>query len=250
MIPVRPVCVIALAFVAGCHEDIADLDTVFYAGGPRPVHCAVDIDTRANAALSSIDGALDRARDRDEVVEIYAHKPSETVPVATIEHLLAGAQARGLPFVTYGDFARGGVSGPGLALSFDDSAVELWTAIRPLFQQYGARVTFFVSRYDVMSDDEHAGLHDLARDGHEIQAHTINHLHAPDYVERYGLDQYLRDEALPSIDLLRADGFEVSAFAYPFGVRTDETDRALLQVVPVLRSVAYTWEPIDDPCPL
>lgn len=245
-------CALAAAS-AGCHYDIGEVDSVFYAGGERQVHCAVDIDARTHNGFASIDSGLDRARDRGEVVEIYAHQPGVTVPVATLEHLVHGALDRGLTFYTYDDFARGGIdpgaTGPGIALSFDDSAIDLWTQIRPLLAEPGVRVTFFVSRYHEFSDDGRAELRDLASDGHAIEAHTVNHLHAPDYVERYGLQQYMDEEAQPSIDRLVADGYDVQAFAYPFGSRTSELDRALLGRVKVLRSISYAWEPVESPCP-
>jgi hypothetical protein len=54
----------------------------------------------------------------------------------------------------------------------------------------------------------------------------------------------------PSIDLLRADGYEVTTFAYPYGARTGETDKAILRQVPQIRSVAFTYSGIDEsPCP-
>src|SRR5262249_43149094 len=154
------------------------------------------------------------------VIELYAHHPGVTVPVSKIEHVLAGAQERGLAFVTYGDFARGTWTAPGLALSFDDSSVDAWYAQRDLFAQYNARVTFFVTRYAILQDAERAELAELAADGHELQAHTVKHLRAPEYVDDHGLDAYMAEEAQPSIDVLRGDGYDVQAFAYPFGART------------------------------
>src|SRR4051812_24878231 len=74
---------VAAALCGACHYDIGEVDSVFYAGGDRGVHCAVDIDTHTRNSLASIDTGLDRAVARDEVVEIYAHQPSVTVPVAT-----------------------------------------------------------------------------------------------------------------------------------------------------------------------
>ncbi len=239
----------AVIAIGACHYDLGEVDSIFYAGGARPVHCAVDMDTRARNSNASIDAGLDRAHDRDEIIEIYAHKPGVTVAVDAIDHLVTGARDRGLPFYTYADFAAGGVSGPGLALSFDDASVDLWTQIRPILSASGARVTFFVSRFAEMTPDERAQLHVLADDGHAIEAHTVHHLHAPDYVEHYGLEDYMANEAQPSIDALRADGYDVQAFAYPFGQRTGELDRALLAQVPVLRSISYAWEPIESPCP-
>ena len=213
------------------------------------MHCAINLDTRANNRIASIDTGLDRARDRGEVVELYAHNPGATVPVSKIEYVLAGARDRGLGFATYADFARERYAAPGLALSFDDTSVMAWLALRPLFAQYGARVTFFVSRYAALADAERAGLQTLAADGHDIEAHSVAHLRAPEYVEDHGLAAYLREELEPSIDLLRRDGFDVQAFAYPFGARTGELDRAIAKRIPVLRSVAFTYDLVQDPCP-
>ncbi len=62
-----------------------------------------------------------RFRPRDgEIIELYAHNPGGTAKLETLEHVLAGASARGLAFVTYADFARGEARAPGLALSFDN----------------------------------------------------------------------------------------------------------------------------------
>jgi hypothetical protein len=63
------------------------------------------------------------------------------------------------------------------------------------------------------------------------------------------MDAYLSDEIDPSIDALVAEGFNVTTFAYPFGVRTDETDQALLTRVKLLRSIAVTYTGIENPCP-
>jgi peptidoglycan/xylan/chitin deacetylase (PgdA/CDA1 family) len=239
-----------LVLAAGCQRSIADTDGAFT--GPRDhvlVHCAVNVDAEALNDDASIDSGLDRAARRGEIVELYAHHPGVTVSMATIEHVLAGAQQRGLAFVTYDDFARGTASFPGLALSFDDTSIDAWTATRPLFQQYGARVTFFVSRYFETTDNERAELHQLEADGHAIEPHSVLHLRAPMYVEQNGLAAYMADEFQPSLDLLVADGYAPTAYAYPFGARTDETDGALLAHMQVLRSVAFTFEGEGGPCP-
>lgn len=245
----RTTLALAIGLLASCKTDLDELDGAFYDGDGRTVHCAVNLDTSAGNSLASIDGALDRAAQRSEVLELYAHKPGDTVPMATLEHVLAGARDRGLPFVTYADFAAGGGNGPGLALSFDDAGVANWLSARPLFLQYGARVTFFVTRYATMSAERRAQLRQLADDGHDIAAHSATHLRAPAYVEEHGLAAYVADEGLPSIEVLRADGYDVTAFAYPFGARTDELDRALVAHVPILRSVAFSLQGAVSPCP-
>ncbi|HET9627550.1 MAG TPA: polysaccharide deacetylase family protein [Kofleriaceae bacterium] len=246
---------LALGALAGCQQDVADIDGVFYNGDHRLVHCAVNLDTSARNSDASVDTGLDRAVERGEIVELYAHHPGPggTVAVDKIAHVLAGAQARGLRFVTYADFAAGTDAGadhvPGIALSFDDTFVDAWAELRPLFARYGARVTFFISHYTALGDRAHAELHALAGDGHDIEAHTVLHLRAPDYVEQRGLNAYLHDEVDPSIQVLRDDGFAVHAFAYPFGARTSEIDDAIAKRVPVIRSVAFSYPEAESPCP-
>jgi len=93
------------------------------------------------------------------------------------------------------------------------------------------------------------GLHALAAQGHKIEAHSVSHQRAPTYVENHGLAAYLADEALPSIDALRAEGFDVTTYAYPYGARTGELDGALLEHVSIVRSVSFTWSTVSDPCP-
>jgi len=243
--------VFAAALLAACHQDVAEIDGVFYNGDGRLVHCGVDLDSSAHTDEASIDTGLDRARDRHEIVELYAHNPGPggTVPPAKIEHVLAGAKARGLAFVTYADFANHTEKYPGIALSFDDSFVDAWARMQPMFAQYDARITFFVTRYYQMDADRRGELQQLAADGHDIEAHTVNHLRAPDYVETHGLNAYLHDEVDPSIQLMRDDGFEVHAFAYPFGARTTELDHAIAKRVPVIRSVSFTYPEVASPCP-
>ena len=228
---------------------LSELDGAFYDGDRRLVHCGVNLDSSANISISSVDSALDRARNRSEVIELYAHNPGTTVPVDKIEHVLAGARDRGLAYVTYADFAHGTETMPGLALSFDDTAIDAWFALRPLFQKYNARVTFFVSRFRFVGPEQHDELQQLGGDGHAIEAHSVQHLRAPEYVEEHGLNAYVREEVDPSIQILRDDGFPIEAYAYPFGARTDEIDQAIAKRVPVLRSVSFTYAMVGDPCP-
>jgi peptidoglycan/xylan/chitin deacetylase (PgdA/CDA1 family) len=172
------------------------------------------------------------------------------VPWDTLESVLAAARDRGLAFYTYADLARGiATPGAGVLVSMDDASVNDWLDGAPLYAQYGARVTFFVSYFPQLSDVERAGLHVLANAGHAIEAHSVKHVRAPLYVEQKGVDAYLAEEALPSIELLDAEGFDVSTYAYPYGARTGELDRALLHHVDLLRSVSFSWSGPADPCP-
>ena len=238
-----------LALLVGCHLDTADTGGAFYNWDGRKVHCAIDIDTSAQNDLASIQTGLDRARERGEVLELYAHDPGETVAWDKLEAVLAAIDAANLPYFTYAELARGAPQGAGVALSFDDAFIDHWLAGTDLYARYGAHITFFIAYHDLLSAEQIASLHELARLGHAIEAHSMRHQRAPEYVEDHGLAAYLRDEALPSIDALAADGFDVTTYAYPFGSRTHELDQALLDHVSLVRSVAFTWTAISDPCP-
>jgi peptidoglycan/xylan/chitin deacetylase (PgdA/CDA1 family) len=246
---------VAVAAIAtGCgFERLDRIDEIFsQPGDGRRVLCATGLDTVAGNDLDSIHAGLDRAAARGEVIHLYGHSPGKTAPLDKIEAVVTDAAARGLTFVTYADLIDGSpVPGGGIALSFDDTDVDAWYGLRDLFARVGARATFFLSRYDGIDADRKARLRQLFDDGNAIEAHTVRHQHGPDYVEQYGLRAYLRDEAMPSIDRLRADGYPVRAYAYPFGARTGELDRALLDHVEVLRAVTFTTQtPLaSDPCP-
>jgi peptidoglycan/xylan/chitin deacetylase (PgdA/CDA1 family) len=215
------------------------------------VLCAANIDASAGNELDAIGLGLERARDRGEVLQLYGHKPGGTVPVEKIEAILARAAELGLAFFTSPELVPDGARTAGLALSFDDAHVAEWWALRDTFDQYGADVTFFITRYYQFDETMKSQLRDLATRGHSIQAHSVNHLRAPEYVTEHGLRAYLTDEALPSIDQLRADGYDVTDYAYPFGGRTGELDQALLEHVDRLRAITFPFDgPFTaDPCP-
>jgi peptidoglycan/xylan/chitin deacetylase (PgdA/CDA1 family) len=223
---------------------------VYYRWDDRRVLCAVGLDTVSGNDVESVEHGLDRAAADGSVLMLFTHAPGRTMPVDKLEAVLAHADAIGLPALTFRDL----VDGPpraGYSISYDDSDVDAWYATRDLLARYDARVSLFLTRYDQLGDTERAELRELADLGHDVEAHTVRHLRAPDYVEEHGLRAYLDDEALPSIERLRDDGYDPVAFAYPFGARTSEIDAALLDHVQLLRSVSFsTGVPlVADPCP-
>jgi hypothetical protein len=232
---------IGLASVTACAtESLPDDENIYYAGVTEPiVLCAASIDDKYGVTDDELDRAIARAQRHGRTLHLYAHDPGVTVSLATIEHLLATAAARDVPLVPYAALGTGGHAGT-IALSFDDNSVADWTAMRPLLTQYAAHVTFFVTRYLVMTDDEHAQLHQLAADGHDIEYHTVSHQNAVDYVAANGIDAYLANEISPALDAMRADGFEITEFAYPFGARSPELDGALAPYFHHLRAIHST----------
>lgn len=241
---------VAVAALAACADPTSELSEVYYRGPGQRVLCAVGIDERRND-VASIESGLDRARDEGVVVQLYGHVPGGTLPLATLEATLAGARARGLASFTYRDFAAGRPAEAGIALSLDDDAVEAWASVAPMFETYEVRATFFITRYHRFTAAQRARLQELAAAGHDVEAHGVEHLRAPEYAETFGLAAYVADEVAPGVAALRADGHDPVAFAYPFGARTGELDRTLLDDFAVLRSVTFQRDGlfVSDPCP-
>jgi peptidoglycan/xylan/chitin deacetylase (PgdA/CDA1 family) len=238
---VRPLWLIALlAASVGC-DSLSEYNDVYSVGADHRVLCGYSLDDKNSVSVDALSSAFERARARRETVHLYAHKPSGTVQSSTIESAVAGASDRGLGFVTYRELAMGVVPTKGsLALSFDDHAVSEWRAMLPMFAQYHARVTFFVSSFQFGTPEDRAMLHELAAAGHDIEYHSTNHFNAEQYSTANGVERYIADDIDPGLAAMRADGFDPVVFAYPFGARTEATDAALLTKFTLLRAIHYS----------
>jgi hypothetical protein len=242
----------SLSLLACTQTPLAEIDEIYSDDASRRVLCSASLDSDAEIPLDSILGGLERAHDQGEVIHLYAHKPGVSLPIDRLVSVLTRADELGLAYVTYAELgdARAASAQGALALSFDDANVTEWFGIRDLLAQHGVHATFFITRFDLLDDLERSELHQLEADGHAIEAHGLRHVNAPDYVMEFGLDAYMADEVTPSLELMRADGFQPTVFAYPYGRRTDEIDEAVLQVVDRVRSVSFAYEGlVSDPCP-
>ena len=223
----------AAALGAGaCVRDHAFL----YTWDQRAVVCSEAVDDLSQGDTSDfVDDTFSLAANRAAVVTLHAHVPGRTISVDWLEQVLRRADDHGLAYVTYRDLADGPARA-GLALAFDDQAIDAWWSIRDQLARHHARVTFFITRWaSAWDDDGKAQLAALAADGHDVQPHTTSHLHARDYVRDHGLDAYLADEIDPSIAAMRAAGYPPVALAFPFGETTPEITAAVLTRIPQVR---------------
>jgi hypothetical protein len=219
--------------LAACHED----GWLHYAWDDQQVLCSQSVDdVTQDLDWDEVEDQIDYAADTRSVALVHAHVPGETITGDGLRRLLALAIDKQLAFVTYADFDQAGAQPrAGIALAFDDQAVEAWHAQLPLLAEHGARVTFFVTRYARWTEEQRRLLAELHAAGHDVQAHSVDHLNAKDYVDENGSSAYLDDEVLPSISILQADGFDISAYAFPFGASDDELNDAVLAHVPRVR---------------
>ena len=218
---------VLLLLATGCHDDT----WLQYEWNDRRVLCSQSIDDiTGDVSESFIDDQIEIAIERRSVALFHAHVPHETI---TIEQLTRALDT-GLDFVTFSELLPGSAR-PAVALCFDDTAVRAWYDVRDLLDSYGARVTFFVTRYPNWTAEERGMLQELAARGHDVQPHTVDHLNAVDYADAHGIAAYVQDEVLPSIAALQADGYPTTSFAYPFGASTPELDAAVLEHVQRVR---------------
>jgi hypothetical protein len=173
----------------------------------------------------------------DEVLVLYGHTGANGVTPETIEAVLARARDAGVDSVTFADLAAGGPARAGVAITFDDRDIDNWFAMRDLFARYDAHATFFVTQYDDWTDEGRDKLHLLFDEGHSIEAHGLHHYFICSYVEMYGLDSYVKDEVLPSIELLKADGFTPAAYAFPGGSMGNEVVDRVAPYIPISRGI-------------
>jgi Polysaccharide deacetylase len=243
---------VALALaMSACATDLTDTDDAYETWAGQRVLCGIGIDGN-KIPVRTLEAGMRRARDRGEVLILFAHIPGQTIARDRVDDVLAAADRVGLPYVTFPELADPAMVGkPGLAFGFDDYSVDAWYGLRDLFQAHAARITFFVSNYGDITAAGHAELRALAGDGHAIEAHGMGHRDAADYVDEHGLSAYLADEIDPMLSAMAADGFHPTTFAYPFGDRTQELDIALLHRFQLLRSVTYLDKSLINsaPCP-
>ncbi len=124
---------------------------------------------------------------------------------------------------------------PSLVLTFDDHFMDQWFAYVPLMESFDARVTFFVTRWDLISPEHVAGLRTLEDRGHEVGHHGLLHRNPTDYLADHTVDEYIADEIVPATELMAGDGFFPTAFAYPWGGQTAALDEALSEHFEILR---------------
>jgi peptidoglycan/xylan/chitin deacetylase (PgdA/CDA1 family) len=125
---------------------------------------------------------------------------------------------------------------PGIFLSFDDYCVDEWYRLRDMFLQYDAHVTFYVTKFDTLTEDQIWLLKVLQKDGHEIGFHGAHHILSEYYIEDHSLKEYLKYEIATGLDTMNNHDFFPTSFAYPYSAKYWGTDRELLKYFHTVRS--------------
>lgn len=127
----------------------------------------------------------------------------------------------------------------GVVISFDDAYVDEWFDADKALEQYGWKATFCACRIDSIGSPQIKKLHELQSKGHEIAGHGYHHYNAVKFVEKNGIDEYVKQEIDPMMVSMKQKGFNVTSFAYPYGERSDALDKALADKFKVIRGRAF-----------
>ena len=216
-----------LVLAAACHDG----NYLSYEWDERKVLCSFAIDDLSQPGPTILlEDEIRFAADAHRVVLVHAHNPEVTISRAMIERTLSLADRYGLQYFEYHELVPG-EHRAGIALAFDDQFVDGWLSIRDLLDAHHAHVTFFITRYGEITDEQRAGIAELHAEGHGVEPHSVHHLHADAYVQQYGLDAYVANEVVPSIEVLEANGYPATIYAYPFGQHTTAMDGAILPII-------------------
>lgn len=119
----------------------------------------------------------------------------------------------------------------GILLAFDDYSADNWSSYFDLFDEYGVKVTFFVSCTEPTDF-----CYEAIKRGHEIGFHTTTHFNVAD-----ASPEEIQKGVIDPVTIFRDKGIKLTTFAYPGGAYTSETNDLLLQHYNVLRG-AYQYE--------
>jgi peptidoglycan-N-acetylglucosamine deacetylase len=128
---------------------------------------------------------------------------------------------------------------PGICLSFDDKYIDEWFQLRHLFNEHQAKVTFFISHFDSLSEAELKKLRILEADGHEIGSHGAGHFSAEKYIKQHGHLAYYKNEVVVNYKKMRAANIKACSFAYPYGSEFWFIDFFIYLKHKVIRGIAY-----------
>src|SRR6185503_1054087 len=108
-----------------------------------------------------------------------------------------------------------------VSLTFDDGIATQQTVAAPLLAAHGMHGTFYINSQTVGSKPyfmNWSQVDSLAAQGNEIGGHTLTHVRLPDQTDAEQRRQICDDAAN-----LRARGYTVTSFAYPYGAGSTST---------------------------
>lgn len=259
---------IAVAALGACGDNAKEPDFLGYDWNERRVLCSSDVGDLGAKGFERerYHREIEAAAAGGWALMLHAHEPTIGISLPWLDQVLTWADDAGLAYYTFRELVETTPPHAGLALAFDDATPDSWVLAQPILAKHGAHVTFFVSAYATIPQEGRDEIAQLHAWGHDLEAHSVTHANAIQYARAHGVDAYVTDEVLPSIQILEDAGYpRPMAFAYPFGAHTEPLDHAIAQHVDKLRTTPgqcpwggwehegdhqHGWDPLDsDPEP-
>jgi len=135
-----------------------------------------------------------------------------------------------------------------ISISFDDVAnIEYWNNSMDFFEENDVRATFFIDRFDKLSEEKIEILHSFNESGHEIGLHGLNHRGYIEYISDGGTaESYFDSEVITAKNMMESEGFLIESFAYPKGQRDGTIDELIQEEIPLVRGVRGNPENIHS----
>ena len=109
-----------------------------------------------------------------------------------------------------------------LLLSFDDRNIGDWEKALPIFDRYGAHVTFFVC--GEIDGATVKALKKFREHGHSIGLHGLRHANADAAIAAKGAERFFDEEIAPQSERMRVAWIPVTSYAYPNCRFSEESD--------------------------
>lgn len=123
---------------------------------------------------------------------------------------------------------------PGIALTFDDIWVQEWIEMLPILKKYNAHGTFFIS-FNKNPRPNSDSIQILFKAGNEIGSHTWTHEDVLEYTKTHSLEEYYKNQILPTLERFQSLEIPCTSFSYPNGNRTPASDRYLAKYFKKIR---------------
>lgn len=119
-----------------------------------------------------------------------------------------------------------------VCFTFDDFGGDNWVKADKIFKKYNAHATFLIAGNPTDKLDVIKKLQDA---GHSVGLHTVKHTDAVTDPQLLTPEEYFSREVKSQLDFCRANGINVTAFAYPNNRHNEEFDQFFFQYFDFLR---------------
>lgn len=141
------------------------------------------------------------------------------------------------------------LKGPAVFLCFDDCHIDEWYSNIAYFDHHNMKATFYLSDIAGIRLISHGWdkVRELQSHGHTIAYHGLNHLRAGNMIAEESCEAFMAREIIVGMDILIDEGFkDVRHYCYPYGNRTEESDKCLLTIFDTLRQGGRKMYTLDE----